>query len=862
MASFTITTAQNITQLTGKTGNDTYSVNGGTLTVNSDTRFGPNTSATTGPFGNITVSTTLGGAVVFSGASVRLIPFSTGTGNVPASGTTLSQGGVTCELLCVMSDRTGGTVTAAGGAMPASGWLKVRNVAGGSIASGALTGIGVVASGPDETGWIVVVGCVDKTISISRLGSWTVDGRWFTAGTTSGARGQTVQLPFFTGDQLIAYPGVEIETAPGSGVYKMWHNVAAKFTSANCSTDSRSRYVYISDAGLLTIGTGVDASVCGDLPVAGCAIRVPNIILQTCAATSLDVTVRPYAGMTNRYDTGFSNAGILTHSLSTGAWYWNIVQPYSVYIRDLHTCDQLLLQEPATKPDIDRVHVGLSNYAAGTPFASNAIVFQQCYTGGTVGEVTGVRAESISTSGYAMMFVNLYGVWTFGLVRGAFPGVPTAVSGPVFFNTCDDVTVDKVESIGKRMLISACNRIKIKAHQYADLAVGTTPTTVGSNAVEIMSQSADIDVQAITNWPGVANCHPYTGLIFMNTTKRGSLRFVGSDAATYNCGTVNPTGYIFSDGGNNIDCKVQRNWVTGLRINLASGTNTNNGFKLENCYNTDASKTIGPQYLNAWTRGNRQNGGSMPTSYIAVYGTCYWDAFTGDTTARAAIIFVEKTTVAPGLYIVTAGTPVFNATGSLLMRTAGDQIIYTWPYRVLGWSGFSGMVSQGTNTANHAFEYDVDKGAGFSGTWKTLNTTNLSAEAGVSPTDGWILRIRITCTATNSGNKLDSLRIDGVTTLAAQNAALYPLDAIGLTVAGIIPGSDVVILESGTTTVLDTGNSVGGSAYTYTYSSLARVDIAVYLSGYEPEYIRDYQLTGAPVSLPVTQKLDRNFSFS
>jgi hypothetical protein len=130
MTTYTITTTQNMTQLAGKVGGDAYNINGAELIINTDTRYGPNTSPTIGPTGNITVSATLGGTLTIEGFSVRLIPYNNGTGNVPPSGTILTQGGVTCELLCAMSLRTGGTVTGSGATLPTTGWLKVRGVTG------------------------------------------------------------------------------------------------------------------------------------------------------------------------------------------------------------------------------------------------------------------------------------------------------------------------------------------------------------------------------------------------------------------------------------------------------------------------------------------------------------------------------------------------------------------------------------------------------------------------------------------------------------------------------------------------------------------------------------------------------------
>ena len=61
MATFTVTTTQYISQLTAKAGGDTYNINGGTLIMDQDTRFGLNTTTTTGSPGSITISATLGG---------------------------------------------------------------------------------------------------------------------------------------------------------------------------------------------------------------------------------------------------------------------------------------------------------------------------------------------------------------------------------------------------------------------------------------------------------------------------------------------------------------------------------------------------------------------------------------------------------------------------------------------------------------------------------------------------------------------------------------------------------------------------------------------------------------------------------
>ena len=160
MATFTVTTAQNIDALTGKTGGDIYNINGGTLTVDQDSRFGLNnnnssaTAATT--FGNITISATLGGILDVDARFVRLIAYTGGSGTVPASNTVISQGGASGKLISVMSALTA-TPTASGAAMPATGFIKIKGWNSVAYTSGALTGIIATSSGADTVGFIELV---------------------------------------------------------------------------------------------------------------------------------------------------------------------------------------------------------------------------------------------------------------------------------------------------------------------------------------------------------------------------------------------------------------------------------------------------------------------------------------------------------------------------------------------------------------------------------------------------------------------------------------------------------------------------------------------------------------------------------
>lgn len=193
MPAYTITTSQNIDAFAAKAGGDTYAINGGTLTIDQDTRYGTN-NTTSASMGAITISATLGGIVDIDGRYVRLIAYTGGSGVVPASNTTISRSGASGNLIGVWSSLTSAP-TAAAAVMPATGFIKIKAWNGVAFTAGALTGITATAASTDVAGWIDVVGDEAGTLTVPRLGQWNVKGEWFSLGTTTGANTGTYQVP-------------------------------------------------------------------------------------------------------------------------------------------------------------------------------------------------------------------------------------------------------------------------------------------------------------------------------------------------------------------------------------------------------------------------------------------------------------------------------------------------------------------------------------------------------------------------------------------------------------------------------------------------------------------------------------------
>lgn len=236
MATFTITTPVNIDTLSGRTGGDTFPINGGFLTVDEDTRYGINAN-TSAIMAAITPSATLGGSVFFDARAIWLIPYTSGSGNVPAYNTTISKGSASGLLIGVYSALNAAPTTP-GTAMPATGYIKVKQWNGTLYGTGALTGISATAAAGENVGWLEIVGqegaaCLLSSLNQAPAGAYDgsfAKGDWYTIGTTSGSRATTYQVP--TNGNGVWHGAVMVDKAPATAITAAsWSAGVATFTS-------------------------------------------------------------------------------------------------------------------------------------------------------------------------------------------------------------------------------------------------------------------------------------------------------------------------------------------------------------------------------------------------------------------------------------------------------------------------------------------------------------------------------------------------------------------------------------------------------------------------------------------------------
>lgn len=855
MAAFTPNTGGtvNFDTLAGASANatlDTYTIsNGTTLLINTDSYQCANRSAANGSLDTVSFSGT-GGRLLIDGRDVRVIPYTGGTGNVPAIGTTISQGGVSATLLGVWS---GWQVepTAAAAAMPATGWIKVKNKAGGNFAAGALTGIGATAGGPDVVGWIEVRGADTATITVPRIGTFEAIGEWFELGTTSGARNQILQCPT-TATAAATLPGVQIETGPGTGVYE-WFPAAGTISGSGIRTAGvESKVVWATTTGIRIGFDGTNNT--GFLPPSGCRVRIPNIILTCCTRTAggSGARVVPNATLATRQEWITTGAGTISITRAVSNWNNTWAQPYRVTLLDSAFADTINISEQATALSISNCAVAPT--ASQINFALNLV---SNFAGGTVADSKFVRVSLAASGAYINQTNFITGVAFSNNVHISLTNRANATTGAWTATQAVDCTWTNETLCGGRLLMVACIRPTVTGLRYIDGWTATTGTGNPMAAVDATGATTGLTVDGITL--PTTNNHPYNALVNFTASYDGVVKNIGSRASTLNLGAANQTGLIVSSGGNNANIKVKRVYVANTRTGLHSFVNSDDRILLESVFG-DFADTTAIAALNSQSRGGGLT--SATTGQVSVYGTHWVDEFTSATAGRLIALMNEPAASSGSQSQVTSGAPSFNSSGQIALTVVGQQLTMEMPYFALGHTAAANLAPTltGTNTGNHTVEFQFDKGSGYNGTWLTANQTNWNSVGVITPSVGIKIKLRITCATANAGNLLTQVRFDTVSTLVAQTDNLYPISVNTATFTGLPAGTDAVVRAAGTETVLTSQEDNPLTAFTYTYSGAQTVDVSFYKPGFVPFSIRGLSLVAADSTIPVALTADRGYA--
>ena len=803
---------------------ETITINGGSVTINSDVRWNQQAAV----FGAVTLSNTLGGSFIIDGTDVWELPFDASTGNVPtqdvyggANGVTGS-GGATGELLRVWATGSLDPATA-GAAMPATGWIKLRSKTGNFADNEVVTlpgGATITLTGPGKRSWIHVVGLGVTTgtggrLTIPRLGIFEAEGDWYELGETDGTDDQTFQFPVAD-----ACPAIWIETSPGSGTYEIWLNAGDRWANSVIATgDKRGQYFGMVNAtGVITIAART-GNTAGLKPASGCKVRIPNIIMSQAISTNYALNNTP-SSIAFRYGFTTTAAGSVIMSKVSCNWTAVTTSAFEIDISDSG------IAAPGVSFANTGTTVTLNNVGIGNIQALSATVLtiSTSYGGGsltdvrTVHRLSAANLQGISISDAANF--TLTRVWS-DFLGATTTGAPTATCVCFVLSRVSNITVTDCAAIGGiGIALQPCFGASITGFKYSSRCIGTTQTTDTAAAFSPNSGSTNIYIEGFENFDGIANVHPYANIVNSSTGVDGlEIRNIGTPSAPYNMGSANACGVILT-ATTTRNIVMRRVYTQNTRTSPYTTANTIQGFQTYNVWG-DAADSQANAAVNSTIRGGRFT--NSVTGQSAVYGTHWQDGFTSTTAGRLVIACNEPTADTASQCSFTLNTALgsgFTSNGNVSMTQLTDTVEWTMPYYMLGVTGFSNTAPTitGTNAANHTleFQYDLNDGNGYNGSWLALSGANLNAIT-VDPNDGVKLKIKTTVNTASQTNLLTYIRIDTVTN-ATDQAIQYPLPVVQniAQVTNILSGSRIRVFNETTETEI-VNEIVSGTSWTYPY---------------------------------------------
>jgi hypothetical protein len=824
------------------------------LTVNSDVRWNQQACV----MGSISMNgSTSRGGLTIDGTTVWQIPFTASSGNVPtqaALGSNTVTGGTsgaTGELLRVFA--TGSlTPATAGGAMPATGYIKLRTKTGTFSASETITiaaGVTITSSSAGVRSWLHVVAGEGTSLFGNRLMDLTATGDWYDLGTTNGADDQTFQFPVSD-----CCPAIWIETSAGSGTYEPYLNAGSRWGTATqfVPTDVRGKYFGMSNAtGVITIAQRASNS-CGYKPATGCKVRIGNIILSCSTATDWNANTIN-ATLTTRYTTS-TLFMVATVDKVTCNWYLNLTQALGCTVTDSTFLHAINVRQGYVSYTLVRIAIGLNGTGDYQAFSSVTSPNGFTLTDARFARyLNGTSTSLADTNNVVMTRVRSE---AFGDAASADR---TAVASCYSMGNVVNLTMTDCIGIGGRSLLTGINNATITRFVFADRINGTTLTTVPQSALQLQASVSNVTVTGFSFLPGVSNIHSYSAAITTNTTCNSiTISDSGTFASPIDFGSVNPgAGFVSSLVTTGIT--VRRMYAVNNRTDAVLFSNNVFSGLIENCSGTYATTTANTSN-NTIFRGV----GWLFSTTAQLMGSHFYDGFTSATAGFLTVLLYEPTASTTDQCAATLSSTAggWNGGGILYNQTVGDTVIWETPYYVLGYTSFSitDPTTTITNPSNMNLTFQYDIGSGYNGTYLALTGANLNAIGAITPSVGFKLKIKLSTTTSSATNKISLLKIPLVTNSTAQ-ATQYPVPGIPVVLTGLVAGTEVRAyvgtdpatateiggIESSTTSFTFTHNNTGSAGY-----------IVVFALGYIAITI-PVTYSSSSVSFLIQQQVDRQY---
>jgi len=868
----TISTSQTFDSA-ARTAGEAFTIQAGAvLTIDSHTRDGKNSAISRlGSMGAFTMTAATGGKVVIDSSKVKYIKYDglQGTPNVPAIGTILQgvTSGATGELMN-LSAGISTVPTAAGVAMPATGIIMFKSITGtfqdNEIIEVQTGGLDLcTANGTQRTGWLEIVMDDTTTHTIGRAQEWVVNNDnityWFESETVgSGAAHQQVQFPNYGGANFFL-PGCWVDEA-ANGNWEFWPacitGTGTFWSASHMGTDARSKFCECLGGGIIRFG-GNGTTAWGKIPTSGAKFRIPNVLLKSAAAASRSIDSVPHATTTSRPDFALTNAGSLRINGAIG--HWNIVssQAYALRLYNLALFDKYDISETASALDLYECHNGNYIIAQDTP----AMILTTNLAGGTLQNCKWGRTGTIASADYGTNVSYCNGLTFIGCHFQNRTFRTNAAGYPAYIAVCTNITFTDCVNVGCSLYIVTCSGVTINNQQYADSYHTTASTTTPPvGAIQLQAGTNNVVITGFNWYTTVANIHPTTCVLYLNSAKNVKVRSIGTFASPLSAGTVNVMANFCNDGGNSAGLEFKRVYFNLLGNTFYLSLNNVKNVVIENCTgNSTVRKNLISAALNLLVK-SLDAANIVPASTASIYGSSFYHIFTSSTAGRLGLKFHENSAeyaayITKNFTTSATGTSGFNSNGGLALINSGDYVIFEFPYTIKGIDSFQNSAPTITTSTNMTIEFQIDTGSGWNGTWLTFNAANLSGQT-VDEVAGFKFKIRCTANATNAANILTELYALTSSNSAAQDIK-YPLDTAIITVNNVVPDSRVRIDKTSDSSVLF-NELITGTSKDFVTDYTGEVKVTLRKASASPYYKEWFTITTVGSGVALTALQDRD----
>jgi hypothetical protein len=459
----------------------------------------------------------------------------------------------------------------------------------------------------------------------------------------------------------------------------------------------------------------------GFKPTSGLKIRIPNVILGT--STAADYTSQ-YVSYQARYALNIQG-GVFNQDTVIFNWQVTNATPITFTLKNSAFVNGI---------NISNFYTEIRNSCFAPTLYQNATSSPLSFQNGAnlfLYDSRIVRASGIAFNTTASANINAYRsrFEQIRVMQGRSQRTPITGVNPV--------VVSIISSGGEfadcTFISGAANfnvqNFTIGTPTHCDNMTGTTPA-IASRAIGV--QGTNIVVDGMAAIPGIDDNHPFTEYVgTLGFTANLTVRNLGSPTAPLNAGTINPAGYIFASNAAGTTGEVRRCYATGLRLGVIQHSLSSPVFSAYDVWGDGTT----PQTIataNALSRGGRWT--NQRTGQSGNAGSHWDDAYNSTTTGRITIMANEPTLASAAQCSTTLGTGSgFSGSGSMIISRLTDNVSWTTPLRMYGHTAFSGGCSVlGTDCQNLIFEYKIDTGSGFGGSWSFLANTVRRASGGVS----------------------------------------------------------------------------------------------------------------------------------